>query len=189
MQQGEAQLPCSPHHTAPSTGGSVEGVLVFHCPGPAPGTVSLVVVLGTGGRGLRPALGAVAAAPGALGTLQAVVGCRDRDSGGRGHSLSGRWRRRARGCCAAEVVWRWQVDPAAGWLRHEGWRGAGVCKGNKSLTPRLLPLRYLPTPPLSNLDPVLLQSSFLLSPSIAGRSEPCRPPCSSPLLSLPGPGD
>lgn len=53
----------------PSMGGSVEGVLVFHRPGPAPGTVSLVVVLGIGGGGFWPALGAVAAAPGAQGTL------------------------------------------------------------------------------------------------------------------------
>lgn len=94
-------------------GASVEGVLVFHCPGPAPGTVSLVVVLGTGGGGLWPALGAVAAAPGAQGTLQAVVGCGDGDSGGHGHPLGRRWGWRASGCCAAEVVRRRQVDPAA----------------------------------------------------------------------------
>lgn len=53
----------------PGMGSSVEGVLVFHCPGPAPGTVSLVVVLGTGSGGLWPALSTVAAAPGAQGTL------------------------------------------------------------------------------------------------------------------------
>lgn len=129
--------PCSPQH-----GGSVEGILVFHRPGPAPGTVSLVVVLGTGGRRLRPALGAVAAAP---GTLQAVVGCGDRDSGGHGHPLSRWWYWWARGCCAAEVVWGWQVDPTAWWLRHEGWRGAGVCKGNRSLTPPVLPVGSAPS--------------------------------------------
>lgn len=116
MQRGEAQLPCSPHHAAPSTAGSVEGVLVFHRPGPAPGTVSLVVVLGTGGSGLRPVLGAVAAAPGAQGTLQAVVGCRGWDSGGHVCPLSWWWHRWAHGCCAAEVVWRWRVDPAGWWL-------------------------------------------------------------------------
>lgn len=161
----------APHPLAiqpPGTGGLVEGILVFHRPGPAPGAVSLVVVLSTGGRGLRPALGATAAAPRAQGTLQAVVGCGDSDSRGHGRPLGGRGGWWASRCCVAEVVWRRQVDPAAWWLWHEGWWGAGICKGDRSVTPPMLPWgsdtpfphQHLPMPTLSILDHVPPQPSL-----------------------------
>lgn len=130
--------PCPPAILPP--GGSVEGILVLHRPRPAAGTVGIVVVLGAGGWGLRPALGAVAAAPGAQGALQAVVGCGDGDGGGHGRPLGGWWGRRGGGRCAAEVVRGRQVGSAARRLWHEGRWGAGICKGNRSLTPQRLPM-------------------------------------------------
>lgn len=113
--------------TIPPLRGSVEGVLVLHCPGPTAGTVSIMVVLSAGGRGLWPALSAVAAAAGAQGSLQAVVG--RGDGGGHSHPLSGWWDWRGSGRCVAEIVWGWWVGAAERRLWHEGWRRANVCKG------------------------------------------------------------
>lgn len=117
--------PCPP--IIPPLRGSVEGVLVLHCPGPTAGTVSIVIVLSAGGSRLRPALSAVAAAAGAQGSLQAVVG--RGDGGGHSHPLSGWWDWRGGGRRAAEVVWGWWVGAAERRLWHEGWRRASVCKG------------------------------------------------------------